>query len=282
MKLEHFFSHVEQTLLQRFQASGFVQHAGDRGGNREQVLRDFLRKHLPARYGVTKGEIVTRGGAHTHSADIIIYDAQNCPVLYVEETSVLPVESVFGIVEVKSTLSKSEFVDAARKVEAFKRLAPRDLSVIETREYVTVHRPSRPFGIVLGYQLSDNSLDSLASNWKAENARIHDVNYFTNVVAVLGTGLLRFEAANVTRGEKAPLLGTDEFVQLVLTQNKRLQEKEPADEVYVRVVQEALGNNTFGRLFVYLLILLGRMRVGVPDLGRYLDPELPILVTRES
>ena len=33
-------------------------------------------------------------------------------------------EGVYGIIEVKSTLSKSEFVDAAKKIEAFKKLAP--------------------------------------------------------------------------------------------------------------------------------------------------------------
>ena len=39
---------------------------------------------------------------------------------------------------------------------------------------------------------------------------------------------------------------------------------------------------TFGRFFVYLLIVLERMRLGVADLGRYLDPDMPMAIRRES
>jgi hypothetical protein len=138
------FKKIEQTLLARFEEAADVNHKGDRGENREKILREFLEEHLPRRYGVAKGEVVTRDGDHSHSADIIVYDAHSGPVLYAGDTAILPVEAVYGIIEVKSRLSKAEFVDASKKVESFKRLAPRDLSVIRTREYVTVHRPSRP------------------------------------------------------------------------------------------------------------------------------------------
>jgi hypothetical protein len=282
MDIKEFFGHVEQTMLARFRQAGFIQHPGDKGENRERILRDFLSTHLPKKYGVTKGEIITKGWQHSHAADVIIYDADNCPVLYVEQTAILPIEGVYGIIEVKSRLSKSELLDATGKIESFKHLAPRDLSVIETREYVTVHRPSRPFGIVLGYQLDGNSLSSLAQNWETENKRMHDVNYFANLVSVLGVGLLRYEQANLSRGEKEPLLDTDVFVNLVLTMQKRLANKEPVDEIVIRIVQEDIEMHTFGRFMVYLLIMLSRMRLGVPDLGRYLDPDLPMMITRES
>jgi hypothetical protein len=93
---------------------------------------------------------------------------------------VLPVEGVYGIIEVKSTMTKAEFVDASKKIESFKRLPPGDLSVIQTREYVTVNRPSRPFGIAFGYALGNNSLDSLRSNFDERHREIHDVNYFVS------------------------------------------------------------------------------------------------------
>ena len=282
MDIKEFFGHVEQTMLARFHQAGFIQHSGDKGENRETILRNFLTAHLPRKYGVTKGEVVTKDGKRSHAADVIIYDATNCPVLYVEQTAILPIEGVYGVMEVKSRLSKSELLNAIGKIESFKRLAPRDLSVIETREYVTVHRPSRPFGIVLGYQLDGNSLSSLAENWETENKRIHDVNYFTNLVSVLGVGLLRYEKVNLSRGEKEPLLDTDAFVNLILTTQKRLANKEPVDEIVTRIIQEEVEMRTFGRFMVYLLIILSRMRLGVPDLGRYLDPDLPMMITRES
>jgi hypothetical protein len=283
MDLAAFFANVEDTMLARFRQAGFVQNPGDKGENRENILRSFLAEHLPKRYGVTKGEIITKGGAHTHSSDIIIYDALNCPILYVERTAILPIEGVYGIIEIKSRLSKAELVDAITKIERFKQFAPRDLSVIQTREYVTVHRPSRPFGIVLGYELVGNSLDSLWTNWHQENMRIHDVNYFANLVCVLGVGLLHFEKVDLSMGEKTLLLDTDEFVNLVLTAHKRLANKEPTDNILTRPIKENLGNRTFGRFIVYLLIMLGRMKLGTPDLGQYLDPSnIPMMISRES
>ena len=282
VNLPDFFARVEETLLARFREAGFISHPGDKGDNREEILREFLQEHLPAKYGVLKGEIIARSGDHTHSADIIIHDALNAPVLFKGKTAVVPIESVYGIIEVKSSLSKTELLDTLTKIQAFKRLAPRDLNVIQTREYVTVHRPSRPFGITLGYQLADNSLDSLSENWAAENARIHDVDYFANMIAVLGRGVLRYEVVNLSRGTKELLVDTDQFVNLVLTAKKRAANNEPNDETVLRIVKEEAADRTFGRVFVYLLIMLERMKLSVPDLGRYLDPSLPYMIARES
>jgi hypothetical protein len=153
----------------------------------------FSKSQSPAisplvRPSITSAVMINRARAnahlHTrlsHSADIIIYDAVNCPVLYQGQTSIVPVECVYGIVEVKSKLSKSELIDAMGKIEPFKRLAPLDPSVVRTREYVTVERRSRPCGIAFGFALDRNSLGSLAENYTAAHARIHDVNYYTNL-----------------------------------------------------------------------------------------------------
>lgn len=280
--LPKLFSSIEATMLARFREAGFIKHAGDKGENREHILREFLSNHLPKKYGVAKGEIITKNGQHSHSADIIIYDAVNCPILYSEKTAIIPIEGIYGIIEVKSLLSKTEFIGAASQIESFKRLAPRDLGVIETREYVTVHRSSRPFGIIVGFNFSGNSLESLKSNWLELNAKIHDVNYFVNYLCILGEGLLRYEKVNLSLGEKTLLIDTDEFVNLVLTQKKKSANNEEHDEIIVGVVLEALKDGTFGRFFVYLLVLLSRMKVNAPDLGQYIDPELPLSIVKES
>ena len=269
-------------MLARFREAGFIKHAGDKGENREHILREFLATHLPKKYGVAKGEIVTKNGQHSHSADIVIYDAVNCPVLYSEKTAIIPIEGVFGIIEVKSSLSKAEFVGAARQIEAFKKLAPRELGVIETRDYVTVHRSSRPFGIIVAFDLASNSLESLSANWRELNAEIHNVNFFLNYFCVLGEGLVRYEKVNLSLGEKNLLIDTDEFVKLLQTQHKRANNNEPRDEIILRTVIESLNDATFGRFFVYLLVLLSRMRVNSPDLGQYIDPDLPPTVVKES
>jgi hypothetical protein len=157
MNMTEFFANVERTMQAKYAETDMIHHSGDKGVNRETILRSLLEKRLPSRYGVVKGEMVTRSGESTHFADVIIYDKLNCPVLHADDTAVVPIEGVYGIIEVKSRLSKAELLVATRQIESFKRLAPRELSVVQTREYVTVQRPSRPFGMVLAFELADNS-----------------------------------------------------------------------------------------------------------------------------
>lgn len=282
MDLAEFLKTVEGTMRARFAESAVISHPGDKGENREEILSEFLSKHLPKRYGVTKGQILTRTGTLSHSADIVIYDAINCPVLYHGRTAILPIEGVYGIIEVKSRLSKAELVDAMKKIESFKNLAPRDLSVVRTREYMTVDRPSRPFGAVFGFALDGNSLASLAKNYADDHGRIHDVNFFTNLVCVLGTGLIHYVKADLEAAQRTLLLDTDEFVDLVLLAEKRRRNGEEEPDVFMSIKSDIAGELSFGRFFVYLLIMLSRLKVGVPDLGLYLDSEANPMIVRES
>lgn len=282
MEIKEFFSNVEKTISSKFKESGFTRHAGDKGANREQILRKFLAKHLPRKYGVTRGELITGQGKHTHSVDIIIYDALNCPILYSGDTEILPIEGVYGIIEVKSKLSKDELLDAVKKIESFKKIAPRSPSLIRTRESVTLHMPSRPFGVVLGYELGGNSLSTLFDNFCEANHNISIVNYIANLVVVLGVGLLHYEKINLLRGDKLLFLDTDDIVTLAETVDKRRRNKETVEDLMCRLIKEELGNDTFGRFFVYLLMMLEKMKLNIPDIGRLLDPSLPFIIHRES
>lgn len=281
MDLNQLFNSIEKTMLAKFIESGFIQHSGDKGENREEFLIDFLKTHLPKRYGVTKGEVITKEGLRSHAIDIIIYDALNCPVLYAGKTSILPIEGVYGIIEVKSSLSKTEFDDAAGKITLFKKLAPRDLGIIDTGAYATFHRASTPFGIVFGFNVSGNSLDSLTENWYAHCAYVKHVNLFCNLICVLGEGVLQYEQVNLTTGEKHLLLDTDEFSTLVSTAHKRRNNGEEMDEIILRIIKEGMEDQAFGRFFTCLLIMLTRMKLNVPDIGRYIDPDLPWTIVRE-
>jgi hypothetical protein len=82
-------------------------------------------------------------------------------------------------------------------------------------------------------------------------------------------------------GEKHLLLGSDEAVDFALGEKHRYERGEDSGQL-LRTVQENLASRTFGRFFVYLLIILERMQLGVADLGQYLDPSIPPVIRRES
>jgi hypothetical protein len=92
---------------------------------RENTVRKFLSERLPKKYGLGAGEIVGRIRESSRQSDVIVFDRQHgVTLLFDESVQVFPVDCVYGIIEVKSSLSKSEFLDALEKIKALKSLAP--------------------------------------------------------------------------------------------------------------------------------------------------------------
>jgi hypothetical protein len=106
-----------------------IEHRPSKGRERERIVTEFLQRYLPPTVRVDQSaEIVTADGDVSGEIDIVISDP-NAPQLYDERTfRVVPIESVYGVVEVKSTLHPGDVAAAAegiRRVKTLKRLAHR-------------------------------------------------------------------------------------------------------------------------------------------------------------
>lgn len=98
-------------------------HPGEFGVYREFICRDFLRTIIPMRLDLGNGFIITDRGNVSNQIDIIIYDKNNTPLIEnSEHQRFFPVETVVGLVEVKSDLSKNEFKVALNKLAMNKKL----------------------------------------------------------------------------------------------------------------------------------------------------------------
>lgn len=97
------------------------------GRRREDDLREFLRAFLPHRLGIGSGEIAASDGSVSPQIDLIVYDTLETPLLDQSESSiVVPVEGVYGVVEVSSRLDITklrEDVAKIREVKALEKLA---------------------------------------------------------------------------------------------------------------------------------------------------------------
>ncbi len=94
----------------------------------EAHFRTFLEQFLPKKYGVTKGYIITPNldyAGPLEEWDVIIYDSQESPVLFVRRTKEeslsagergIPVEFVRGVIEVKATFNKAMATQVTRKL----------------------------------------------------------------------------------------------------------------------------------------------------------------------
>ena len=88
-----------------------------------------MRRYLPEKFGLGTGFIVSGGEAISESrqCDVIIYDrANNVPFYASDAWQIFPIEMVYGVVEVKTTLNKAEIKDAFEKCVRLREMSGED------------------------------------------------------------------------------------------------------------------------------------------------------------
>ena len=102
-------------------------HSFDSGLPIEEVVRDELRRILPARYSVRAGTVVDATGYTAGDCDVVVFNDIWFPVVKpgpVESARqfMLPIEGVYAVGEVKQTLSGDTLTAALKKLVACHRL----------------------------------------------------------------------------------------------------------------------------------------------------------------
>ena len=188
------FASISDQLIAEFEKTREIAHGGGRGDAREDALRKVLSDYLPTRYGIGRGEIISTDAGRSGECDIIIYDHLKSPKLMVSDRfSLFPLESVYGVVEVKSVLSSAKLQEAYDSLARARSLC---------RQGVFQHRPDQVMAVgceypkfvtaVVGYS-SGRSLDAIAKQVveldealeEAENLELRP-----DFVAVIGEGLV--------------------------------------------------------------------------------------------
>jgi len=121
------FSDYQKLLEQKLSADmdfarSLVKHNGERGRIVELVFKKVLERHLPEAFGVTTGFAIDQHSQLSKQLDLIVYDKSKCFFFFNEGVSVLPVEAVILIIEVKTKLTKTEFEDTREKARSLLQL----------------------------------------------------------------------------------------------------------------------------------------------------------------
>lgn len=96
---EHMWQSLRESL---------VRHPGELGAGRERVVREFLAKYLPKRFGVSHGFVFDATGAISEQMDVVVYDDLECPVfLSAGNVRFFPCEAVVCVGQVKSSITSS-------------------------------------------------------------------------------------------------------------------------------------------------------------------------------
>jgi hypothetical protein len=100
------------------------QHGPSVGAAHEVILRRFLRDYLPRSLEVGHGFIRTHAGHLSAQTDILIYTASHYAPLYrVDDFVILPPEAVVAAIEVKTSVTRADFVSSMHQLARSKSLA---------------------------------------------------------------------------------------------------------------------------------------------------------------
>jgi hypothetical protein len=105
--------------------SRLTDHDPELGRLNETHLVKMLRDYLPPKIGIGTGFIVS-GGSRKPSpqCDIVLYNALNNAPLYKSEAwSIYPIEMVYGVIEVKTTLKPATLKEAFKNCAAIRSMA---------------------------------------------------------------------------------------------------------------------------------------------------------------
>lgn len=174
--------------------SSQIKHSGTKGSAREDILIEFLRNHMPKKFGFSKGEICSSKGETSKQIDIIIYDQENHPVFYdVGNQVIVPSESVLCTIEVKSILTKKKIMESVENIKSVKNMDKSAARIDEdiTKESIEQgvrHRIIPTKGCVFAYH-SRLKLETIAEVLNEENQKLND-NEKINFICVLNRGII--------------------------------------------------------------------------------------------
>jgi len=254
MDAKQLFRLVSEKMRSDFELAAQFVHKGTRGTARENTLRDFLAKgRLPARYGLGAGEVVGLVRDVSRQCDIVVYDSMyGLSLHYDEDNQIYPIDSVYGIIEVKSGLSKTELLDSLEKIKVFKEMAVGGAIVDPMGGGFTMVRSRpRPFGVVFAYSLGGNSIDSLYENlqeWESQNSPTTWPNY----ICILNEGCIHHQHLFETCLDSEAI------------KNKSI----PVPLKY--------GNDSLFKFYCALHDMCSHMKLGPIELERYFSPGVKI------
>lgn len=253
MDIKKVFRGISKKLQTDFEISAEINHQGNKGVYRESALREFLVSgRLPKRFGIGTGEIIGPTRNVSKQSDLVIYDQlDGISLVYDEDVQIYPVESVFGVIEVKSKLSKVELIKSLENIKSVKSLCPNEVVTKTTNSFMTMTYPRpKPFGVIFAYSLSSNSLESLLDNlreWERENSN----EFWPNLVVVLGEGIIHHHGDGM---KNSSLFSNSEISKAV-------------GATYL-----AYQKDTLFHFYSVLIDLCSGTSLGPVNLERYFDP----------
>lgn len=133
--IAQYFKEIEKILKAQYTLSGTLNNS-DKGENREELLLNILNNHLPAICKAHRGGIVQNVfDEYSSQIDIVIYSSFS-PILNQHKKALFLIEGTYGVIEVKSILTKEtlkQILISSSKIKSMEKfVVPHDeLGIIQ-------------------------------------------------------------------------------------------------------------------------------------------------------
>lgn len=112
-------------IQSRIESAALYRHPTGTGDAREDVLLQFLRDTLSPRFVVERGKLFDSNGRLSREFDMLISESgEVVPTIRVGDRRLVPIEAVYGVVEIKSKLDKKAYnttIDAIVELDRMRR-----------------------------------------------------------------------------------------------------------------------------------------------------------------
>lgn len=160
MLLYNIESIAKKMAIDYKEVTNHIEHMGVRGGYRESILRKYIEQLLPKKFAVGNGIITDANGTQSKQQDFFAYDAFNSPVfLNMESSCVIPVESVYATVEIKSTLTRETLRQSIENIKSVKDL---NITILKN-SFIVPSQSNFILGTIFSYT-SDSVIETVAQN----------------------------------------------------------------------------------------------------------------------
>lgn len=164
-------------------------HNVEKGIEVEEMLKQFLNNYLPKRFKADSGFVLDENNQSSNQCDVIIYDQLQSPVIrHSSRTLILPNDYVASIIEVKSTLNKTQLEDAAEKIKIIKSLKKKEPNETDLPSTGSKLKTYKTLGLVFAFN-TDTNLETLTNSLSKINECI-DSDFWIDSVIVLNKGVI--------------------------------------------------------------------------------------------
>lgn len=210
--LEREFRDHQAQMTVDYDRTKDLKHPRDIGDSREQILRKFLSSsgYLPSRYAVSDRSVrvVSTTGHMSREIDIALYDKLDAITLMNRQDvyQVLPLENVYGVIQVKSRLTAETIHDGLANLASFKSLIRQASPAGGFSISIGPKKSDRGFGLLFAYD-SDLSLGDLIAEIR-KFADQHKHREWANFIFVLNKGF-------VFHGEENACIFANEAIEAI-------------------------------------------------------------------